>query len=234
MLAILFVAAALCLPQVQIDNEIPHGVIDGAGTLFTLTFTPNPISSLHLYLNGLRQQPNTDFFIGENRIHFVQAPQVGSKLLADYRRQAPLSIPVFVDGTPIGSASGINIQSGFGLLPAVQINNGIANLQAMIDTGVIASKVSQQSATNPQICTSSSANGSAYTASCATILTAITARQVLYWYPDITNTGGETLSIDTLPAVPLVDANGNALASGVLGTRLYIIWFDGTNFRVMI
>ncbi len=71
--------------QIPVDNETPRGTIDGTNALFTLAFTPNPISSLHLYLNGLRQQFNSDFFIGENRVHFVVAPQPGDKILADYR-----------------------------------------------------------------------------------------------------------------------------------------------------
>ncbi len=145
-----------------------------------------------------------------------------------------ISIPVQVDGQPIGNMSLLNLVTGFGVSPVAQIGtDGILNLQMVANTAVLPSKTCIQGSCNPQICTSSSGSGSAYTASCATTLTAIATRQVLYWYPDVRNSGNETLSIDTLPAVALLAANGQPLALGALSARLYLIWFDGSNFRVM-
>ncbi len=157
-------------------------------------------------------------------------------LMRDAAGQAHLglSIPVQVDGHPIGNMSLLNLVTGFGVSPVAQIGtDGILNLQMVANTAVLPSKTCIQGSCNPQICTSSSGSGSAYTASCATTLTAIATRQVLYWYPDVPNSGNETLSIDTLPAVALLAANGQPLALGALSARLYLIWFDGSNFRVM-
>lgn len=86
-LLVLAVAAVLCFSQTQtpVDNETPHGLIDGTNTLFILLFTPNPISSLHLYRNGLHLAPKTDYLVGENRIHFTTPPQPSDVLLATYR-----------------------------------------------------------------------------------------------------------------------------------------------------
>lgn len=84
-LLVLAVAAVLCFSQTLVDNETPHGLIDGTNTLFTLLFTPNPISSLHLYRNGLHLSPTIDYLVGENRIHFTTPPQPSDVLLATYR-----------------------------------------------------------------------------------------------------------------------------------------------------
>jgi hypothetical protein len=106
-------------------------------------------------------------------------------------------------------------------------------LQCNADAAYLATNQNLQSPTNPQICISSSANGSAYTASCTyTLQNAYATHQILYWFPDVTNAGSETISIDTFPAVPLLDPFGNPLALGILAPILYPIWFDGTNFRL--
>lgn len=87
---------------------------------------------------------------------------------------------------------------------------------------------------NPQICISASANGSTYTATCTPSLQgpSYSAHQILNWFPDVTNTGSETISVDTLPTVPLLDPFGNAIPIGNLKPILYTIWFDGLNFRI--
>lgn len=68
------------------DSEVPAGVVNGVNVTFTLTATPNPLTSLHLFWNGLRQTPTTDYSIVGNTITMVVAPAVGSTPLADYRK----------------------------------------------------------------------------------------------------------------------------------------------------
>lgn len=69
-----------------VDNEVPAGTVDGTNKTFTLAASPNPSTSLHLFLNGVRQTPTTDYSISGSTITMVAAPGIGSTLLADYRK----------------------------------------------------------------------------------------------------------------------------------------------------
>jgi hypothetical protein len=135
----------------------------------------------------------------------------------------------------LGTAATLNVIGGTGVLCVPQVSAGVATLQCNADTSYLASRVSLQSATNPQLCASSSANGAAYTASCASTLTAYATLQTLFWFADVANTStAPTLNIDTLAAKPLVRYDGTALAIGdVKAGALYRIWYDGANVRVV-
>lgn len=71
-----------------VDGESPVGPVDGANVTFALANAPSPVSSLHLFKNGVRQQASFDFTISGGTITFVSvaAPQPGDTLVADYRR----------------------------------------------------------------------------------------------------------------------------------------------------
>lgn len=58
------------------DNIVPSGVIDGVNRTFTLAHTPNPVSSLYLYLNGVFQTQGADYTIVGNTITYVMAPSI--------------------------------------------------------------------------------------------------------------------------------------------------------------
>lgn len=68
------------------DAERPSGVVDGLNTTFTLSFSPNPASSLMLHLNGVLQTVGIDFALSGNVITFLTAPASGGLLAAWYRR----------------------------------------------------------------------------------------------------------------------------------------------------
>ncbi len=70
-----------------VDNEVPGGVINSTNTIFTLATAPNPVGSLHLYRNGLRQFSTLDFNLVGVTVTFtvVATPLTGDTLLADYR-----------------------------------------------------------------------------------------------------------------------------------------------------
>jgi len=84
-----------------VDGEHPSGVINGVNTHFTLANLPNPLSSVHLYRNGIRQaqalasnytMQTTTVQVGgvptpRGQIVFTvgSIPQPGDVLLADYR-----------------------------------------------------------------------------------------------------------------------------------------------------
>lgn len=80
-------------PVVFVDNETPAGVIDGRNHNFQLASIPIPLTSLHLYRNGLRQRIGGDFTVNSaGLIAFVQYPGLPAipgpqdKLVCDYRK----------------------------------------------------------------------------------------------------------------------------------------------------
>jgi hypothetical protein len=90
------------LPQFS-DAEIPAGTINGANTVFTLTFPPSPPASLDLYRNGLLQKVNTDYILNGNSIQFFlsSTPQTGDVLVASYRYGNP--------NNPLGSLTSAQV-----------------------------------------------------------------------------------------------------------------------------
>jgi len=69
------------------DNEVLTGDINGTNKVFTLASTPNPATSLRVYLNGAYQTPaGEDYaFDGIITITFEMAPPEGSIMRAFYR-----------------------------------------------------------------------------------------------------------------------------------------------------
>ncbi len=53
-----------------IDNEVPLGTIDGNNTVFSLSNSPNPSTSLMLFINGVLQTNGTDYSLDEQSDHF--------------------------------------------------------------------------------------------------------------------------------------------------------------------
>jgi hypothetical protein len=72
--------------SIPIYNEIPSGTINGSNDTFTLLHSPNPTSSLRLYLRGIRQRPTTDYSISGNTITYTSGakPDTGDNHYADY------------------------------------------------------------------------------------------------------------------------------------------------------
>jgi hypothetical protein len=69
------------------DNEIPMGILNGINSSFTLADVPNPPSSLHVALNGVRLTPAIDYTLSGPVITFIgiDVPNAGDNILADYR-----------------------------------------------------------------------------------------------------------------------------------------------------
>ena len=65
------------------DSEVPGGAVDGFNQIFTLAKTPSPASSIHLYLNGLRQVGG--WSITGSTITFDSPPPNGFQIIVDYR-----------------------------------------------------------------------------------------------------------------------------------------------------
>jgi len=107
------------------------------------------------------------------------------------------SLAIQSAGVPLGTASTMNVAAGIGVSCIPQVNNDVLTFQCNADTSYVATKVNLQGGANPQICKSSSASGTTYTAACSSALTAYAAMQTLFWYADVTNSGtAPTLNID--------------------------------------
>ena len=72
-----------------VDAEVPLGIVNGTNNIFNLASNPNPPSSLHVYWNGLRQNPAAggDYTIVNNVLTMAVAstPQPGDNFFVDYR-----------------------------------------------------------------------------------------------------------------------------------------------------
>lgn len=96
---------------VFVDADTPSGAINGLNTVFTLSQTPSPSTSLSLYRNGMMQRQGVDYSLAANTITFVPAatPQSGDILTAFYRAQGSGSLTRFADEeTPTGAMDGVN------------------------------------------------------------------------------------------------------------------------------
>ena len=73
---------------VFVDVETPSGTIDGANAAFTVTYSPNPTTSLMLFKNGVFQTPGgVDYTLSGNTITYVAGaiPVTGDAHVATYR-----------------------------------------------------------------------------------------------------------------------------------------------------
>jgi stress response protein SCP2 len=69
-----------------VDGETPTGTVNGTNAVFTLAFTPSPVASLQLALNGQVLASGSDFTLAGSTITFAAAPSSGGVLRANYRR----------------------------------------------------------------------------------------------------------------------------------------------------
>lgn len=148
-----------------------------------------------------------------------------------------------------GTAASLTVQNGGvtvgargteNFVPAVGITNVVTdlgtkvNIQQGVDTAVILSQAAHQSG-QALLCQSASGSGSAYTCAMTPTLTGYTSGMLLHWTPDVSAVGGgTTLNVDTLGAVPVMEADGTTIPtpSEIVAGRLYPIWYDGTVFRL--
>lgn len=74
----------MSLDQHFIDDETPTN--SGDDTNFTITHSPNPVSSLKIYRNGQRIRKTEDFtFVGQT-ITLLTSLSAGEILLVDYKK----------------------------------------------------------------------------------------------------------------------------------------------------
>lgn len=91
----------------EVSNETPAGVIDGTNKTFTFANTPNPATSLEVYLNGMYMTPDVDYTLTDDTIVFVEAPVVGSVLIVSYKFDTEASATA-ENETPAGDIDEVN------------------------------------------------------------------------------------------------------------------------------
>jgi len=67
------------------DGETPTGTVDGANKDFVLANTPDPVTSLAVFVNTTRKTLTTDYTLSGTTITMVSAPRSGAILRVDYR-----------------------------------------------------------------------------------------------------------------------------------------------------
>lgn len=83
-----FYRIASNLPGVGfVDQETPSGAINGVNAAFTLSMTPNPMSSLAVFRNGLRMTAGVDYTLSGAVLTFAAAskPQLTDTVSCSYR-----------------------------------------------------------------------------------------------------------------------------------------------------
>ena len=51
-----------------VDEEVPSGAVDGSNVAFSISSAPSPVSSLHLFRNGLLQKVGFDYGMDKDTI----------------------------------------------------------------------------------------------------------------------------------------------------------------------
>lgn len=67
-----------------VKNETPSGTVNGSNTSFTLAFTPDDSSGVHVYLDGLYEP---DCSVSGTTITFTTAPAVGQSVTVNYTKK---------------------------------------------------------------------------------------------------------------------------------------------------
>lgn len=145
------------------------------------------------------------------------------------------SMTIQSDGSIVGTRPSLNVVPGFGVLNVLSDSGTAVVWQPQVDTAVIQSKAAAQSGA-VQTCFSGSASVVSYACNMTPALAAYATGMVVNWRPDVTGAGGTvTLNIDTLGARPVKLADGvtNPAAGDLAAGRMFPVWYDGTNFRLM-
>jgi hypothetical protein len=103
-----------------VDGDSPAGIVDGANPSFVVSAAPDPVSSLEVYRNGLRQKLGLDYNFSGRTIQFVPAavPQPGDTLLASYRSGGESVAPLVYPGPEV-LCSGVGASTSSATLASV-------------------------------------------------------------------------------------------------------------------
>jgi len=68
-----------------VDAETPTGAINGSNKTFILAHTPNPVTSLKVFVNGIRQELTTHYTLSGQTLTMVRAYPTGTNIKVEYR-----------------------------------------------------------------------------------------------------------------------------------------------------
>jgi hypothetical protein len=146
------------------------------------------------------------------------------------------ALTVQSNGSVVGTRSIANFVSGAGIINVISDTGTVVNVQQAVDTAVVLTRAGHQSG-QTLLCASSGGSGSAYTCRMSPTLSSYQSGMLLNWTPDVNGVGGSTtLNIDLLGAraVKLADGATDPASGDLIGGRMYTIWFDGSNFRLIV
>jgi len=144
-------------------------------------------------------------------------------------------VSIFSDGVEIGARPIQNFAVGLGIIQAFVDEGTRLNLVTAIDSAVVQTRANAQAGTDT-LCLSNSGSATAFTCSFGLRLMNYETGMVVSWIPDQSGTGAATtLAIDGRPAAPVKLSDGitNPASYDLEAGRLYLIWYDGTNFRLI-
>lgn len=140
------------------------------------------------------------------------------------------------NGSAVGTRSVANFVPGAGIINVISDTGTMINVQQAVDSATVLTRAGHQSG-QTLLCASSGGSGSAYTCRMSPTLSSYQSGMVLNWTPDVNGVGGPTtLNVDLLGAraVKLSDGVTDPTSSDLFGGRMYTIWFNGSNFRLLV
>lgn len=139
------------------------------------------------------------------------------------------------NGVVVGRQGATNFVAGAGLISLASDTGSQIDMMWALDPAVAQTQAGEQSGA-ALWCSSTSQSGSNYECSMTPAAAAYSSGMVLHWRPDVNGAGGPTtLNVDMLGAAPVKGPDGSSdpAPSDILAGRLYDIWYDGAQFRLM-
>jgi hypothetical protein len=145
------------------------------------------------------------------------------------------NLTVRSDDSTVGQRGAINFEAGAGIATVMTDTGSEIGVLLGLDTAVVQTPWGEQTG-SALLCASNSGSSSTYLCSLQPTLQVYTTGMTLHWTPDVDGAGGPTtLNVDTLGAVPVMQADGatNPSATQIPAGQMQTIWYDGTSFRLI-
>jgi hypothetical protein len=144
-LLLLAVFAASASATSFVDAEVPSGKINGNNNKFTLAHLPNPMSSVAVYRNGIRQRQcpncnytaNTNGGVGNIVFNACCIPQSGESIVVDYRWEDTTTPGRFFLGSGQAPTSTLNADNGITYNGVLYIDGIDGKLKVLLKSGAV-------------------------------------------------------------------------------------------------
>ncbi len=159
----------------------------------------------------------------------------GSAWVPQFPNVSSASIVIKSGSTTVSSTGVANFIAGSGIITSLTPVGGEAQIQSSADTSFLETRARAQSG-EAQFCNSPIGNGSSYTCSLTPTLGSYTTGLFLRWVPLTDGLGGiTTLRVGNLLSVnvTLADGSTNPGAGDIAAGQVYLLWFDGSGFRIL-